>query len=111
MRKRVLVVDGESQITSTFLNEDLENIFRNIIKSLNLYGHIILQAFIDENHDIHVIECNARFGGASTISLQAGLDSFYWVYLESQGVSIKDYPFFQLESQITQIRHSKDFYI
>ena len=111
MRKRVLVVDGESQITSTFLNEDLENIFRNIIKSLNLYGHIILQVFIDENNDIHVIECNARFGGASTISLQAGLDSFYWIYLESQGVSIKDYPFIQLESEITQIRHSKDFYI
>ena len=111
MRKRVLVVDGESQITSTFLNEDLENIFKNIIKSLNLYGHIILQAFIDENNNIHVIECNARFGGASTISLQAGLDSFYWIYLESQGVSIKDYPFIQLESEITQIRHSKDFYI
>lgn len=111
MRKRVLVVEGESQITSTFLNQNLENVLKNIIASLNLYGHIILQAFIDKNKDIHIIECNARFGGASTISLQAGLDSFYWIYLESQGVSLKDYPFIQLKSEITQIRHSKDFYI
>ena len=111
MRKRVLVVGGESQITSTFLNENLENAFKNIIESLKLYGHIILQAIIDKNNDIHVIECNARFGGASTISLQSGLDSFYWTYLESQGISLKDYPFIQSKKEITQIRHSKDLYI
>ena len=111
MRKRILVADGESQITSTFLNKNLENNFKKIIESLNLYGHIILQAFIDKKKDIHIIECNARFGGASTISLQSGLDSFYWIYLESQGISLKDYPFIQSNKEITQIRHSRDLYI
>ena len=111
MRKRVLVIDGESQITSTFLNKNLENTFNKIIESLNLYGHVILQALIDKNRNIHVIECNARFGGASTISLQSGLDSFYWTYLESQGISLKDFPFIQSNKEITQIRHSRDLYI
>ncbi len=111
MRKRVLVIDGESQITSTFLNKNLENTFNKIIESLNLYGHVILQALIDKNRNIHVIECNARFGGASTISLQSGLDSFYWIYLESQGISLKDFPFIQSNKEITQIRHSRDLYI
>jgi len=111
MRKRVLVVDGESQVTSTFMNKNLENTLKNIIASLNLYGHVILQAIIDKKNDIHVIECNARFGGASTVSIQSGLDSFYWTYLESEGISLKDYPFIQSENEITQIRHSKDFYI
>ena len=111
MRKRVLVIDGESQITSIFFNKNIENSIKNIIKPLNLYGHVIFQAIIDENENIHIIECNARFGGASSISLHSGLDSFYWVYLESQGVSLNDYPFINSTTEITQIRYRTDIYI
>jgi carbamoyl-phosphate synthase large subunit len=112
MRKRDLVVSGESQITTTFYDESLESAFENIIASLNLYGHIILQAIIDVKKEIHLIECNARFGGASTLSLQAGLDSFYWAYLESQGISIEeDYPFIRSDKKIIQIRHPQDLYL
>jgi carbamoyl-phosphate synthase large subunit len=111
MRKRDLVVRGESQITSTFFDENLEIIFKDIFTSLNLYGHVILQAIIDEKKDVHVIECNARFGGASTLSLQAGLDSFYWAYLESIGNDLDEYPFLKSDERITQIRHPEDYYI
>ena len=111
LRKRDVVVNGESQITSTIRNSELENTFKRIIKSLNLYGHIILQALIDDKGEIHVIECNPRFGGASTLSLRAGLDSFYWCYLESQGHSIKSYPFLPSDTKIVQIRHPQDFYL
>lgn len=111
LRKRDVVVNGESQITSTFRNSELENTFKRIIKSLNLYGHIILQALIDDKGEIHVIECNPRFGGASTLSLRAGLDSFYWCYLESQGYTIKSYPFLPSDTKIVQIRHPQDFYL
>jgi len=111
MRKRDLVVHGESQVTSTFFDGNLEIIFKDILASLQLYGHVILQAIIDEKKGVHVIECNARFGGASTLSLQAGLDSFYWAYLESQEISLEDYPFIRTENQITQIRHPQDFYL
>ncbi len=111
MRRRELVIEGESKVTSTFRDEVLENIFSEIIESLKLSGHIILQAFIGEDNDVHVIECNARFGGASTLSLKAGLDSFYWAYLESQGVSIDGYPFTISPKEIKQVRHPQDFYI
>jgi len=111
MRKRDLVVSGESQISSTFFDENLEVIFKDILASLHLYGHVILQAIIDEDNEVHVIECNARFGGASTLSLQAGLDSFYWAYLESQGISLEHYPFVKTEKQIIQIRHPQDYYL
>ncbi len=111
MRRRDIVVDGESQVTSTFSDQRLEKIFGEILKSLKLFGHVILQAFINEKGEVHVIECNPRFGGASTLSLRAGLDSFYWTYLEAQGVPLDDYPFFRSVKEIKQVRHPQDFYI
>lgn len=110
-RKRKLIIDGESQITTTFLNQKLENTLKKYIELVQLYGHVNFQAIIDKKNDIHVIECNARFGGASTLAIKSGLDSFYWLYLESMGLSIKDYKFIKSEKHITQIRHSEDFYI
>lgn len=111
MRTRDLVVEGESQVTSTFSDDGLKNHFESIFGSLDLYGHVILQALITKEGGIHVIECNPRFGGASTLSVRAGLDSFYWMYLESQGISLTDYPFVRIEKEMTQIRHPKDLYI
>lgn len=111
MRERVLVVDGESQITQTIIDKNLENYFKNIISSLDLYGHIILQAIIGTDNSIHVIECNPRFGGASAISIKSGLDSFYWTYLESIGVNIKDHPFYRPRKPIKQVRSHKDIYL
>lgn len=111
MRKRQFVVKGESKVTTTFQNEAMEKEFERIIKSLKLYGHIILQALIAEDGEINVIECNPRFGGASTLSLRAGLDSFYWTYLEACGNDLADYPFIRSEDEITQIRHPQDFYV
>jgi carbamoyl-phosphate synthase large subunit len=111
MRERSLVVNGESQITKTFENKTLSRDFERIIKTLNLYGHIVLQAIIDANNLIHVIECNPRFGGASTVALQAGLDSFYWAYLEAENIDLENYPFLRTKNEITQIRHAKDFYL
>jgi len=111
MRRRDTVINGESQVTTTFSNDELEKSFKIIISSLNLYGHVILQALITNSGGIHVIECNPRFGGASTLSLRAGLDSFYWAYLESMKVSIKDYPFIRSQKELTQVRYPQDFYL
>ncbi|WP_300665437.1 NAD-dependent epimerase/dehydratase family protein [Fluviicola sp.] len=111
MRKRELVVNGESQITTTVQNTEWKNAFIAIIGSLNLSGHIILQAIIDSNGEIHVIECNPRFGGASTLSIKAGLDSFYWAYLESSSISLESYPFVETKEPITQVRYPADLYL
>ncbi len=111
MRRRELVVNGESQITTTVQNSALEQEFLSIIDALNLSGHIILQAIIDSKGEIHVIECNPRFGGASTLSVKAGLDSFYWAYLESTSVSLDSYSFIQTKAPITQVRYPADLYL
>jgi len=111
MRERVLVVNGESQITKTIIDQPLENSFFKIINSMNLYGHIILQAIVDEESNIHVIECNPRFGGASAISIKSGLDSFYWLYLESRGEDIQRHKFMKINREIKQVRSHRDTYL
>ena len=111
MRYRELIVDGESQITTTFQDVNLEKKIEKILKSLHLYGHVILQSIISNNGDFHVIECNPRFGGASTLSIAAGLDSFYWAYLEATGSKIVDYPFMRSQKDITQVRYPNDIHI
>jgi carbamoyl-phosphate synthase large subunit len=40
-----------------------------------------MQAIIDEADNVHLIECNPRVGGASMLSIYAGLDSFLLVLL------------------------------
>lgn len=111
MRERVIVVNGESQVTEIVNNPDLEDSLKDVIKLLDLYGHIILQVIIDKDSKVHVVECNPRFGGASAISIKSGLDSFYWVYLESLGIDISDYIFTKINRRLRQIRFKKDIYI
>lgn len=111
LRTRDKIVNGESQITTTLDNKKVEKILLKCIKKLGLYGHIILQAIIDNNDQVHIIECNCRFGGASTLSVKAGLDSFYWFLLESSCQKLKDYPFNRAEKQIRQVRVPFNIYL
>lgn len=111
MRNRDLIINGESQVTSTFIDDSLEQEFRRILTSLNLFGHVILQAIKSDDNKIYIIECNPRFGGASTLSIEAGLDSFYWSYLESMKIPLKDYQFFRIQRNLTLVRYPKDIFL
>lgn len=104
MRWRDKVVNGESQVTTTFSDDALERLFVTILQSLDLRGPAVLQAIVDEQGQVHVIECNSRFGGASTTAIAAGLDSFYWSLLERQGVNLAQYPFARTSGEIRQVR-------
>jgi carbamoyl-phosphate synthase large subunit len=75
---------------------------------MNLRGHAVIQVIKDNFNNYHIIECNARFGGASTLAIASGLDSFYWFILESMGENIDKYPFLRVENEIRQIRYKKD---
>ncbi len=111
LRTRQQVVNGESQITTTVNDIELKEISMKLIEKLNLYGHVVLQVLQTSNNKVHFIECNSRFGGASTLSLACGLDSFYWFLLESIGHSIENYPFFKQSIIKTQIRYPEDIVI
>ena len=108
MRWRNKVVNGESQITTTFRQPALENQLASVLSLLNLRGPVVLQALVDDKRQLHIIECNARFGGASTASIAVGLDSFYWSILETQGQCLSDFPFERSLAELRQIRIASD---
>ncbi len=108
IRRRDLIFRGESQVTTTIRNKRLEELCTKFAKDFNLYGHAVMQIIIDDKESFHIIECNNRFGGASTISLEAGLDSFFWFLLETKEVDISEYPFYRLKHEIKQVRFSQD---
>ncbi|MDA8171765.1 MAG: ATP-grasp domain-containing protein [Nitrospiraceae bacterium] len=110
-RYRELVVNGESQITLTFRDARLEKMCEDFGERLKFYGHIVLQIIIDGKNDFHIIEANTRFGGASTLSVEAGLDSFYWFLLESRGEDLKKYPFLRPKKEKKLVRHAEDLVI
>jgi carbamoyl-phosphate synthase large subunit len=110
-RFRSVVEKGESVITQTFYNDTLYNDLLIIFEKLNLYGHVILQIILDSNNNINIIECNSRFGGASTLSIEAGLDSFYWFLQEANGINIDQLPFQLKNQKITQIRFPQDMIV
>jgi carbamoyl-phosphate synthase large subunit len=107
-RRREQVLGGESQVTATCRDERLTALCADMARALDLRGHAIFQVLVDESGGYHVIECNARFGGASSLSVAAGLDSFYWFMLEASGVPLGDYPFLRSGADKRQIRYPAD---
>jgi len=84
LRRRDRVVSGESRITTTFRDERLEQEAMHVLETLDLRGPVILQAILVDGR-MHIIECNARFGGASTAAIAVGLDTIRWSLLEAFG--------------------------
>lgn len=107
-RKRNRIINGESQITTTTLYPELEELCKEIASRNKLRGHVMFQAIVDGDNRIHIIECNCRFGGASTLAVAMGLDSFFWFYKESKGLSLENFPFQRVEKERMLIRHAED---
>jgi carbamoyl-phosphate synthase large subunit len=81
VRQRNTVVSGESQITTEVRDLEFASLAEKLVLDLKLCGHSVLQA-IKNDEGIHFIECNARFGGASTLGVKAGVDSFHYFLYE-----------------------------
>ena len=82
LRRRDVVVLGESQVTTTFRDLELEAQAVRALGELGLRGPVVMQAILSPDFGLRIIECNARFGGASTAAIAAGLDMFYWSLAE-----------------------------
>ncbi|MBA3958425.1 MAG: ATP-grasp domain-containing protein [Parachlamydiaceae bacterium] len=101
-RSRDVVVDGESQVTTTCMKPELESLCLKMAHALEIMGHCVFQVLESSDGALHVIECNPRFGGASTASIAAGLDSFLWFFLDCLDQPI--YPFVRSSKEIRQVR-------
>ena len=110
LRTRDRIVHGESQVSTTFRNKAIESIMVKVFEMLRLRGPAVLQAIIDDQGNPNIIECNPRFGGASTTSIAAGLDMWYWTLLEASGTDIAEYSFQRIMGEVRQIRIPQDIY-
>jgi carbamoyl-phosphate synthase large subunit len=108
LRKRDYVVHGESQVTTTFSDPGLEAQAKHALEEIGLRGPVVLQGIIDSKSRLHIIECNPRFGGASTTGIGMGLDCLYWSLLEAAGADVSDYPFQRVAGEMRQVRVPSD---
>lgn len=108
LRERNTVVNGESQITTLVKNKNTERKLYGIVSKFGFNFHIVGQMILDSKGRINIIEINPRFGGASTLGIAAGLDSFYWFLLECAGENTDKYPVLSPEKILKQIRYPSD---
>jgi carbamoyl-phosphate synthase large subunit len=108
VRKRDVIIDGESQVTTTVDRPDIEKLCIEAAGSIGLTGHVLFQIIENGAGELHIVECNCRFGGASTLSVAAGLDSFYWFFRECIGDDLSDQPYVTGRIGLRQIRYAED---
>jgi len=108
LRCRNQVVSGESKVTTSFRDQTLEILCMVMAGSLGLRGHVMFQIIIDQNNRPHIVECNCRFGGASTLSIVCGLDSFYWYLLEPVGTDLTGISVELAGESLRQVRYAVD---
>lgn len=107
VRSRDKVIDGESKITTVAIKEDLAKKVLNFVEKFSILGHSVTQVLEDQEGKYHLIECNTRFGGASTLSYELGLKSFLWFLQESNNEALD----VKISSKkLTQVRVQKDLY-
>lgn len=106
-RSRDLVLGGESQVSTTIDPTPYWELAEATLEALGLTGPAVLQV-IATPQGPRVVECNARLGGASTLSLAIGLDSIRWFVRESAGEDPADLPFRPRPWPTRLIRVSED---
>ena len=87
-RIRIRVHDGEATVTETVEHRELVEVALRLATSLELRGHLVIQAFV-RGSDVTLIECNPRVGGASTLGFSAGVDSVRWAIREARGETVQ----------------------
>ena len=106
-RRRQKVVHGESQITTSVRFPRLEKLCEKVASDLDVYGHAVFQV-IDAQGELSIVEANLRFGGASTLAIEMGLNSFAWFFLETIEGDCERLPYSRSKEEKTLIRYPKD---
>ena len=108
-RKRIRVRNGEATITSTFRDDLIEALARDVVALFDVTGPSVLQLMVDDEGRFSVIELNPRIGGASSASIESGLPLIELCLRDQLGLP---FPEAQPPSRIvSQIRFPKDLYV
>lgn len=106
-RRRVRVRGGEACTSRVESVPALTELALALSRTIGLIGHVMMQAFWTPEQGAHVIEVNARFGGASSLSIAAGLDSPRRLLALLAGDSDARRPR-PLRTGLTLLRHGND---
>lgn len=106
IRKREVIHDGEAISSYVVKDKKLEKLIKDFLLKNHITGHTITQV-IKRNDKYYLVECNTRFGGASTLSYKMGLKSFYWFLCEENNRKFK---YKRIKKNLRQIRIKKDIY-
>ena len=110
IRKRSYVVNGESKVTIVVeSSSELYSTLIDVISRLRIQYHFVLQFIVDRHGKVHIMECNARYGGASSVALFVGLKSFHW-YLGGMNFNINK-RVFTPDRSVTQVRHESNLHL
>jgi carbamoyl-phosphate synthase large subunit len=107
LRIREIVIDGESKVTRVFRDAGLELTFQQFTRTLGLEGPSVVQALMVDG-EIHIIECNPRFGGASTAGISAGLNTLELTFLDTWDLNYSTVLASVDVIPLTQVRVSED---
>ncbi len=107
IRKREIISNGEAVDTFVIEDEILEKKIKNFLLTNEITGHSITQV-IKKNDKYYLVECNTRFGGASTLAYKMGLKSFYWFLCEENCIKFK---YNKAKKNLRQIRVKQDIYL
>jgi carbamoyl-phosphate synthase large subunit len=111
VRQRNFIVHGESQISTTCIRPEIEQFCTHLAQKLDLFGHAVFQGIEQEDGEFLFLECNPRFGGASSLACAAGLETFTYFFKESLGQSVENEEFLRNSTPLRLIRYPKDQFI
>jgi carbamoyl-phosphate synthase large subunit len=74
-RRRLRIGGGEAVVSQVEHCPALTTLAQQLGQQLQLVGHNVVQSFWSAEHGARLIEVNPRFGGISSLSIRAGLDS------------------------------------
>ncbi len=107
-RTRDLVVGGEAKVTTTCQDEEIQRLSGAMIRDLGVTYHSVVQLLRDKEGELRIIECNCRFGGASTLAIAAGIDSFAWFFKERENPGLGGLSAEVSRRPLMQVRHEVD---
>lgn len=108
-RERLRVVAGESVVTRTVGDPQLEAEAGRLVTALGLVGHVTVQAFRGVR-SIRFIEVNPRFGGAAALGFAAGCPTPEWLVRLAAGETVAARPG-RFTSGLWMFRHSSDEFV
>jgi carbamoyl-phosphate synthase large subunit len=109
-RERTRVAGGEVVESRTVDMPLLERATSKVGRAIGLRGPVCMQYIIEPNGNFYLFEINARFGGGSTLSIEAGLDMIDMIkkeYIYGQELCASSY---KIDHNMLMKRFFKDVY-